>query len=233
MYQNIRCLVSENTQYKMKYLRDYTKANKVILINLTETWLNKNIQGDAKIEGYAEYRSDRIGAKQGGTVIYTLEDLECDVLERHSRGNCELIAVNIKSLNTINMVVYRPPGTNEENFSYILEKIEGILEGMPAPEPTVIISGDFNFPFINWKLNQEGGCLSEIIPYNNASDADKMQFERLDKLTKDYNLIQTVQGPTREDKRSRSSIDLIFTNDITIFNEIDIIKTDEVSDRHR
>merc|ERR1711915_166315 len=83
------------------------------------------------------------------------------------------------------------------------------------------------------KLNQEGGCLSEIIPYNNASDADKMQFERLDKLTKDYNLIQTVQGPTREDKRNRNSIDLIFTNDITIFNEMDIIKTNEVSDHHR
>merc|ERR1711915_887483 len=69
--------------------------------------------------------------------------------------------------------------------------------------------------------------------YNNASNADKMQFVRLDKLTKDYNLIQTVQGPTREDKRSRSSIDLIFTNDITIFNEVDIIKTVEVSDHHR
>merc|ERR1711915_191200 len=69
--------------------------------------------------------------------------------------------------------------------------------------------------------------------YNNASNADKMQFVRLDKLTKDYNLIQTVPGPTREDKRSRSSIDLIFTNDITIFNEVDIIKTVEVSDHHR
>ena len=42
-----------------------------------------------------------------------------------------------------------------------------------------------------------------------------------------------MQGPPREDKRSKSSIDLIFTNDITIFNEIDIIKTVEVSDHHR
>ena len=120
VYQNIRCLVSENTQYKIKYLRDYTKTNKVMLINLTETWLNKNIQEDVKIEGYNEYRSDRIGAKQGGAIIYTLEDFECEVLERHSKGNCELIAVNIKSLNTINIVVYRPTGTNEENFSYII-----------------------------------------------------------------------------------------------------------------
>ena len=122
MYQNIRCLVSENTRYKIKYLRDYTKTNKVMLINLTETWLNKNIQEDVKIEGYNEYRCDRIGAKQGGVIIYTLEDFECEVLERHSKGNCELIAVNIKSLNTINIVVYRQPGTNEENFSYIFEK---------------------------------------------------------------------------------------------------------------
>ena len=178
----------------------------MILINLTETWLNKNIQGDAKIEGYAEYRSDRIGAKQGGTIIYTLEDFECDVLERHSRGNNEQIAINIKLLNTINMVVYRPPGTNEENFSYILEKIERILKGMPAPEPIVINSGDVNRPFMNWKLNQEGGCIGEIIPYNNGTDVDKMQFERLDKLTKDYNLVQTVQGPTREDRKVRAPL---------------------------
>ena len=78
--------------------------------------MNKNILGDAKIEGYAEYRSDGIGAKQGGTIIYTLEDFECGVLERHSRGNCELIAVNIKPLNTINIVVYRPQDTSEGNF---------------------------------------------------------------------------------------------------------------------
>ena len=71
VYQNIRCLVSENTIYKNSYLRNYEKANKVMLINLTEIWLNKNIQDDAKIEEYTEYRSDRVGAKQGGTIIYT------------------------------------------------------------------------------------------------------------------------------------------------------------------
>ena len=35
---------------------------------------------------------------------------------------------------------------------------------MNKPEPTVIITGDFNFPFIEWKRNELGACTPERKP---------------------------------------------------------------------
>ena len=61
----------------------------------------------------------------------------------------------------------------------------------------------------------------------------EVEFQKLDKLTKDFNLIQTIQGPAREDKGIESIIDLIFTNNIAIFNVIDMIKNNEILDHHR
>ena len=75
VYQNISCLVSENSKIKIDYLREYAAMNGVLIFNITESWLNKIIVDDAKINGYNEYRSDRINQKQGGTVLYTKENL--------------------------------------------------------------------------------------------------------------------------------------------------------------
>ena len=47
--------------------------NEILIFNITETWLDKNIVDDAKIKGYSDYRCDRINQKQGGTVIYIKE----------------------------------------------------------------------------------------------------------------------------------------------------------------
>ena len=109
IYQNIRCLVSENSKSKIDYFKEYAKSNEVLIFNLTETWLDENIVEDAKIDGFKEYRSDRVGIKQGGTVIYTHENLECNLIAKVSKGKCEMIAIEIIPLNTINIVIYRPP----------------------------------------------------------------------------------------------------------------------------
>ena len=122
-YQNIRCLVSENSKIKINYFKEYAKINKVLIFNLTESWLDENIVEDAKIDGFNEYRSDRVGIKQGGTIIYTHEDLECKLLAKVSKGKCEMIAIEIIPLNTINIVIYRPPKTSGDEFNVILNKI--------------------------------------------------------------------------------------------------------------
>ena len=117
VYQNIRCLVSENSKTKINYLKEYAKINKVLIFNLTETWLDENIVEDAKMYGFKEYRSDRVGMRQGGAIIYVHENLECKLLVKSSIGKCEMIAIKMISLNTINIVIYRPPKTNGEDFN--------------------------------------------------------------------------------------------------------------------
>ena len=102
-------MVSENSKSKIDYFKEYAKSNEVLIFNLTETWLDENIVEDAKIDGFKEYRSDRVGIKQGGTVIYTHENLECNLLAKVSKGKCEMIAIKIIPLNTINIVIYIYP----------------------------------------------------------------------------------------------------------------------------
>ena len=64
----------------------------------------------------------------------------------------------IKEINIINIVIYRPPDTNLITFRKVIDKIKHKLAVMDAPEPTVLITGDFNFPFIEWKKIQTNAC---------------------------------------------------------------------------
>merc|ERR1711874_921668 len=60
---------------------------------------------------------------------------------------------------------------------------------------------------------------------------DKMQFERLNRLTNKFNLIQAINVPTREEKGKKSTLDLIYTNEIDLFTEIGVHKS-YMSDPH-
>ena len=73
--------------------------------------------------------------------------------------------------------------------------------------------------------------MSEYDVNINASVDEKLQFESLTRLTDQYNLIQTIEGPTREENGKRSTLDLIYTNDIGNFKEIGIYKSC-MSDHH-
>ena len=228
VYQNIRCLVSENSKKKIEYFRELTSTNEILLINLTETWLDETIVKDARINGYNEFRSDRIGIKQGGVAIYANDKLECETIGKISHNKCEMIAINVRTLNTINIVIYRPPHTKSEDFYCILNKVEEIFRDMENPNPTIVITGDFNFPFLKWKCNSLdsfNGCMSDIDVTVNASVDEKMQFDRLRKLADQYNLIQTIEGPTREENEKKSTLDLVYTNDIGNFKEIGLYKS--------
>ena len=119
-------------------------------MNITETWLNKDISNDeASITGYKIFRGDRNEKiKQGGTAIYLLQTLEAEQISNISHNKCEMIAIKIPNIQTINIVVYRPPDTKSIDFNIILDDIQGILKELKTPEPTIILSVDLNFPFV-------------------------------------------------------------------------------------
>ena len=48
--QNIGGIVSENSKRKIDYLKEYTKENNIMMLDITETWLNNTIKEDADIE---------------------------------------------------------------------------------------------------------------------------------------------------------------------------------------
>ena len=64
-----------------------------------------------------------------------------------------MVAIKSQALNTINIVIYRPPKTKGEDFYSVLDKVEEILNEMGNPNPIILLFGDFNFPFVEWKSN--------------------------------------------------------------------------------
>ena len=94
---------------------------KILILNITETWLDEQITTDADIENYKTFRSDRKGEIRGVT-IYLNEKIEAEKICEQSYRKCEVVAVQNPDLKTTNIVVYRPPGTKEEEFNIILMK---------------------------------------------------------------------------------------------------------------
>ena len=140
--QNTNRLITENSKEKITELTEYTDDNGILLMNLTETWLEQKIQHDEIIAGYQVLRCDRRDRVGCGVVIYVKDSYEARLISTANTRSCEMIAVHIEKINVINIVIYRPPGTIMSEFSPILEEVENILVSMKKPNPTVIITGD-------------------------------------------------------------------------------------------
>jgi len=125
--KNIDGLISENSKRKIDYIQEYVQDENIAFMKITETWLNESIKEDAEIEGYTLYRGDRKEIKRGGTAIYINNKLEATQVSELSHKKCELIAVYIPSLQTINIVIYRPPKPNMKNFILSLRKFKKYL----------------------------------------------------------------------------------------------------------
>ena len=219
--QNIQGLVTENTKRKIDFLKEYTKENKIIMINITETWLNDSIKDDAEIEGYKIFRCDRKERKHGGTAIYLYEKLEAELLCEISYEKCEMIAIRIPDIQTVNIVIYRPPKTKLQEFEHILNKIKDIFNKFDKPDPTIILSGDMNFPFVKWKRMPNNSCIWEYKSNTNATVDEKQQFEKLMDICNSKCLLQIIEEPTREE----NTLDLFYTNETSLTTMIEINKT--------
>ena len=166
------------------------------MVNITETWYNKTIEGDADIDGYNIYRCDRKEKQKGGTAIYLQEKVEAEKICEMSHQKCEMVAINIPELQTINIVVYRPPDTKKNEFDVILDEIEKIYKNTQKPEPTIILSGDFNFPFVKWNRMPSGGCTWRYKKGTKVTKDEKRQFRRLMKICDEQCMLQVVEEET-------------------------------------
>ena len=123
IYQNIRGLITENSKVKKDYFEEFVKENNVIIMNFTETWLNETIKEDANINEFQCFRVDRIDRSRGGAAIYIRDQVEANIISKVNSGKCEMLAINLEHLNTINIVIYRPPDTALNTFKSIIQEI--------------------------------------------------------------------------------------------------------------
>ena len=59
---NTQRLISQNSRWNVDKIKEYVSENNIIVMNFTETWLNKDIQ-DEKIPNFSVFRGDRKGGK--------------------------------------------------------------------------------------------------------------------------------------------------------------------------
>ena len=115
---------------------------KIVLVNFTETWLDETIK-EADIEGFHTYRCDRTSdITRDGVAIYLYDKIETGQIWEKRFNKCEMIGVEIKELQTINLVVYRPPDTKRDEFKVIIDSLKSILNEMDNQNYTIIVSGD-------------------------------------------------------------------------------------------
>merc|ERR1712030_86115 len=57
--QNTQGLITKNSDNKLKMIKEYTKEEKIMAMNITETHYTGTIKESANIEGYNIFRCDR------------------------------------------------------------------------------------------------------------------------------------------------------------------------------
>ena len=121
-------------------------------------------------------------------------------------GVCQCVLLTIDSLNTVVASIYRPPGTKLSSFKKVFAFIQDYLDN--SGNCDVYITGDFNFPNIDWEtLN----ISSELI-INGILSAQALL---------DLMLSQVVEKP----KRVNKILDLVLTNRSQYVADIESTKT--------
>ena len=216
-----------NADIALDKIKKDVEQEKILLINIFETWLNDEVTTQANIKHYNIFRSDRKGEIRG-VAIYVYEKLaDAKEIYKISHKNCEMIAIHIPEIQTINIAVYRPPKTKKQVFDKILNELEKILKNVEKSKQTIIISGDFNFPFVSWKRMESGGCIGNIKSISNATTDEKLQFNRFNDICEEHCMTQIIEEATRNE----NTLDLVYTNDIRMVANIDV-NTSAISDHN-
>ena len=186
---------------------------------ITETHL-KSCHNDAevKIANYSPFRADRDSRLKGGAAIYLHNSLVADQDMSFSNGHCELVILHNKKSNIILSSFYRSPNSPTHLFVECIQKLQRFIDNIIG-EAELLITGDFNFPFIDWNT-------SEIKPCSNITPSERSSAMSFLLFIESNLLIQMVNEPTRHDK---NTLDLILSNNSDNIHDISVNKT-EISD---
>ena len=89
-----------------------------------------------------------------------------------------------------------------------MNEINHILAIKDPPELRVLITGDFNFHFIEWKRNEMSECTWRKKTTVHWTINQQKLFEKLIEVIDKHPLVQMIDEPTRDENK----LDLMFTN---------------------
>ena len=194
-------------------LSDIASERNASLILLTETHLNEEVRdAEIQIDGFDSYRTDRIGHKNGGVVVYVKTNLNlgASVKLSFSHNKVETLVVSLERVKTMLVLIYRPPDTDVATFLHVIDEVKRELADISWNWKT-IVTGDFNFPFVDW--NHEaftGGTINQQI-----------QADKLLEFSGEMFMEQHIRSPTRGD----NILDLFFCNEGDFILEVKVEPT--------
>ena len=163
------------------------------------------------IDGYSLYRGNHSSGNGGlgkGVAIYvadTLNHSACPEFEGMEFDCSCWLTVKLTNNKTLLVgVVYRSPNSTIENNEKLLVMLR---RAVTVRCDYVTICGDFNVPKIDWNANQ---CL----------DADRSYSRALLDTIEETNLFQHATNPSRFRGEQHSCLDLIFTNEEGMIDEV-------------
>ena len=110
---------------KLNQLEFLANEHSAFLIVITESWLNECLlDAEVKINGFYLLRSDRSTKGRGGTCVYTKSGISAISSLSYSNNSVEAIVIKLKELKTVVFSIYRPPGSNFEDFAEVLDMVE-------------------------------------------------------------------------------------------------------------
>ena len=200
VHMNVRSIPKKIDQ--LKIMLDDTALD---VITVSESWLNNSVSSSSlTIKKYIIFRQDRnfnvVSKRRGGgllTYIATKHAADSTELTDISRSNADIeaqwsIIYIPKCRNVAICNVYRPPTGNVKKAIDYLEETLGSLD---LDKTDVFLLGDLN------------------VNYQNISSPD---FKKLHFFAKSNGLAQVIQNTTRNNDRSESLLDVIFTNSIYV-----------------
>ena len=195
------------------------------IVIVTESWLNSSVS-DACIVGglpYSVLRADRLNREGGGVCLLVSSSLNAIVIPLPSCFcHLELLIVDIYICNNLKIRLfsaYRQPSSSRDlsALSYISDMCRCIEQFCPN-NATVILTGDFNYPDIDW--SDANNCIR-----CNLHTCAGIFLSLVYKL----GLEQFVLSPTR----AGAILDLIFSNDFNCINNVDVTDPLGTSDHNR
>ncbi|XP_069134268.1 uncharacterized protein [Argopecten irradians] len=160
-----------------------------------------------KIPGFRCFTNNSEGR---GVAIYISEQMTVQQVKFTTTFE-EYLAVELKLSNGDKLLIvniYRSPNSTAENFSYLTNLMR---EMSTRNAKHILITGDFNFPEINW--TDWTTCTSE----NHIST-------RFLECVRDTFLYQHIHKPTRyREGQNPSILDLVFSNDEQIVNDVNYL----------
>ena len=231
---NIRGLVPGLRRDKLTFISALADEMKTSYILITESHLNMDQdESESFLPGWSETRSDRNSRSHGGVISYSREHIGISNQFTFSNGHMEIACFHITEENSAIVNIYRPPDCPTSLFVEGLNKIIDWISNLEAKldkSPTIVISGDFNFPDMKtWTLEDIHKAASNVTARsvtNAQVGTEREQVSRLIEVIKDKGLIQEVEVPTR----GNNTLDLIFCNNDDYIDSIETVENIAMSD---